>query len=111
MVYDSANDKIALVHGYDGHEGGIANPLNAVWVLDRNPASANLNKWSHLGVGGAQPTPRKGETIAFDVANNVIVQFGGRGWDSQPDASDVYLLRLGGTSPSVPAAPTNVTAQ
>jgi len=111
MIYDSANDKIALVHGYDSHEGGIAEPLNAVWVFDRAPTSPNHHKWVHLGVGGPQPTTRKGETIAYDVANNVIVQFGGRGWDTQPDASDVYLLRLGGTSPTSPAPPTNLRAE
>jgi hypothetical protein len=111
MVYDSANDKIVLVAGYDSHEGGIGNPLNQVWVLDRDPASANYHKWVRLAVAGTPPSPRKGETIAYDVANNVIVQFGGRGWDSQPDASDVFLLRLGGTSPSVPSPPTDLRAQ
>jgi len=110
MVYDSANDKIVMFGGYDSHESGIANPLNDVWIFDRNPASPNYHRWVRLAVAGTPPTPRKGETIAYDAYNNVVVQFGGRGWDSQPDASDIYLLRLGSGTPDFesPPVPSNL---
>jgi hypothetical protein len=58
-----------------------------------------------LAPAGTPPTTRKGEPIAYDAYNNVIVQFGGRGWDVQPDASDVYLLRLGNGVPDYQAPP------
>jgi hypothetical protein len=109
MVYDSANDKIVLFGGYDSHESGITNPLNQTWVFDRDPASANYHKWVQLNPGGTVPSPRKGETIAYDSFNNVIVQFGGRGWDNVPgDASDLFLLRLG--TVVTPNPPSGLTA-
>jgi len=96
MVYDSANDKIVLFGGYDSHESGITNALNQTWVFERDPAGSNYHKWVQVNAGGTLPSPRKGETIAYDSFNNVIVQFGGRGWDNVPgDGSDVFLLRLG----------------
>jgi hypothetical protein len=110
MVYDSANDKVVLFGGYDSHEGGTTNPLNQTWVFDRNPSSPNYHKWIRLTPTGSTPSPRKGETIAYDSYNNVIVQFGGTGWETvgQPDSSgyygyEIFLLRLGGSTP--PAAP------
>lgn len=109
MVYDSAGDKIVLFAGYDSHEGGLAEPINETWVFDRNPASPDYHQWVRLSVAGTPPTPRKGETIAYNAFHNVIVQFGGRGWDTQPDASDVYLLRLGGVVR--PRAPTGLQVQ
>jgi hypothetical protein len=111
MVYDSASDKIVLVAGYDSHEqgGDVAVPLNDVWVFDRDPASPDYHKWMRLAVAGTLPSTRKGETIAYDAYNNAIVLFGGRGWDNEPDVSDVYLLRLGNVIR--PGAPSGLQVQ
>ncbi|HWP59909.1 MAG TPA: kelch repeat-containing protein [Candidatus Acidoferrales bacterium] len=98
MIYDSVNDRVALFGGYDNHEGAKnVKPLNDLWIFD-----PDRNEWSKLNASGAIPPPRKGETIAFDAENNVIVQTGGTGgWQGREadrfgyNGGEIFLLRLG----------------
>lgn len=114
MVYDSANDAVVLFGGYTQLEGDpTATPLNELWVF-----KAENNQWSKWAVGGAIPSPRKGESLVYDTYNNALVQFGGTGgWQTSVDqygydGSEIFLLRLDlGQPPLVLAAPTNLRVQ
>src|SRR5712692_5998390 len=96
MVYDSGNDAVVFFAGYNNYEGEPhVQPLNDLWVLD-----LTKNSWSKPALTGKIPSPRKGESLVYDSANQVLVQMGGTGgWQDGPDSfgyhgTEVFLLRL-----------------
>jgi hypothetical protein len=97
MVYDSANDLVALWGG-----GTDFDPdLNDLWVF--NPET---NQWSKPALGGDIPKVGLHPQLTFDSVNNAVVLYGEK----------VYLLRLGlGQAlppPSTPpASPTALQVQ
>src|SRR5712692_1503078 len=107
MVYDSGNDAVVFFAGYNNYEGEPhVQPLNDLWVLD-----LTKNSWSKPALTGKIPSPRKGESLVYDSANQVLVQMGGTGgWQDGPDSfgyhgTEVFLLRLqlGGSPPPPPS--------
>ena len=118
MVYDSNADRIVLLGGQDCHEGQSGcEYVSSGQYMGMYVFNPNTNVWSLLSVSGDIPDGRKGENSVYDPYNNVIVQMGGRGWDSTPDTygfngNEIFLLRLNLGSPppdtTPPSAPTNL---
>ncbi len=117
MIYDSNADRIAIIGGQDCHEGQpVCNYVDSDQYMGVYLFDPNTNIWSHLSVSGDNPDGRKGENSVYDPYNNVIVQMGGRGWDTSPDTygfqgNEIFLLKLsaGGADKIPPAPPANLT--
>lgn len=98
LAYSSADDSFVLFGGLDGYESteGISYG-NQLYVLD-----ATSSDWRELAIGGAVPTPRKGDNLVYDEYNDVFVVYGGTGGFQaigEPDAggydgTEIFLLRL-----------------
>ncbi|MDO8684134.1 MAG: kelch repeat-containing protein, partial [Armatimonadota bacterium] len=98
MAYVPTIDSIVIFGGLNKAESAPGTTyINELWIYD-----IQRNQWSKPVLGGAIPTPRKGENMVYDSHNNALMIFGGTGGFQSvgvPDSSgyegtEVFLLRL-----------------
>jgi hypothetical protein len=97
MAYAAKLDALVLFGGEDREEGADARILlNDTWVYD-----IKQYQWSKPNLRGAIPTPRKGENLCYLTAQDVLMVWGGNGFQElgKPDRAgylgpEVFLLKL-----------------
>ncbi len=97
MAYEAKLDALVVFGGEDREEGAAGSILlNDTWVYD-----IKQNQWSKPNLRGAIPTPRKGENLCYLTAQDVLMVWGGNGFQEpgKPDRAgylgpEVFLLKL-----------------
>jgi hypothetical protein len=84
LIYDSANDRLVVVGGYNG-----TTYLNDVWSY-----SISGNTFTQLSVGGSAPTGREMASLGYDVVNQRAIWTGGFQGTIATNRNDVIQLSL-----------------
>jgi hypothetical protein len=107
LAYHAKLDALVLFGGDDREEGADGlTLLNETWVYD-----IKKNRWWKPNLGGAIPTPRKGESLLYATAQDLLMVWGGNGFQDPgtPDQGgfvgpEVFLLKLERADPTARAS-------
>jgi hypothetical protein len=100
MVRASAADRLAMFGGLDA--GGLRQDL---WLFDL-PGNSGLGAWTLTTPAGPPPPARSQHAMAYDLARNRLIVFGGAGINGT-NLSDVWAYAFSANSWSnlTPAVP------
>src|SRR5271166_1145975 len=89
VVYNPSSNRLVVFGG-----GATSGVLNDLWVLTNADGTGGTPTWSNLIPNGAAGSPpgRSSASAAYDVANDIMMVFGGCHGYCSPVLNDVWVL-------------------
>lgn len=88
-IYDSVNNRMTIFGGYTPDTS--VNYLNDVWILtNANGLDSTTSSWIQPSISGLVPSPRYGNSVAYDTFDNTMIVYGG--WTGNTVFGDFWDL-------------------